>query len=150
MYNSDTSIIFLDKNNKNSAYRYDLTKSQIVEEWVNFCNKIQNADKISKINAICPQHKLDQMTPNQVINGVSKNALFTLDPRVNKSNKVVELKEYKTNPKMSCMITTDLGGIAVGSQNGEIRLFKQIGQNAKTLLPGLGGKNSKLKPFRHY
>ena len=91
---------------------------------------------------MCPQNKLDQMTTNQIVNGLSKNALFTLDPRLNKSNKVVDLKSYKTNPKMSCMITTDFGGIAVGSLNGEIRLFKQVGQNAKTLLPGLGGNNS--------
>ena len=82
------------------------------------------------------------MTTNQLINGCSKNALFTLDPRVNKSNKLVDIKEYKTNPKMSCMITTDFGGIAIGSVNGEIRLFKQVGQNAKTLLPGLGGKTN--------
>lgn len=34
MFNSDSSIVFLDKNNKNSAFKYDLTKSQIVEEWV--------------------------------------------------------------------------------------------------------------------
>jgi hypothetical protein len=81
------------------------------------------------------------MTTNQLVNGLSKNSLYTLDPRVNKTNKIVGLKEYKTDPKMSCMITTDLGGIAIGSLNGEIRLFKQVGQNAKTLLPGLGGKN---------
>jgi len=87
------------------------------------------------------------MTTNQIINGVCKNSLFTLDPRLNKSNKLVDKKEYKTNPKMSCMITTDFGGIAIGSLNGEIRLFKQVGQNAKTLLPGLGGKN--IKPYKH-
>lgn len=31
-----------------------------------------------------------------------------------------------------------VGGLAVGSLNGEIRLYKEVGQNAKTLLPGLG------------
>lgn len=30
------------------------------------------------------------------------------------------------------------GGFALGNANGEIRLYKQVGQNAKTLLPGLG------------
>lgn len=30
------------------------------------------------------------------------------------------------------------GGLAIGSLNGEIRLYKEVGQNAKTLLPGLG------------
>ena len=36
------------------------------------------------------------------------------------------------------MSTTLQGGLAVGSLNGEIRLYKEVGQNAKTLLPGLG------------
>ena len=84
------------------------------------------------------------MTNNQLMNGLSKNSLFLLDPRLNKNNKVVDVKEYKTNPKMSCMITTEFGGIAVGSLDGQIRLFKQIGQNAKTLLPGLGGKANSI------
>ena len=30
------------------------------------------------------------------------------------------------------------GNIAVGSKNGEIRMYTKIGQNAKTALPGLG------------
>jgi hypothetical protein len=30
------------------------------------------------------------------------------------------------------------GGFAIGSHNGEIRFYKEVGQNAKTLLPGLG------------
>jgi hypothetical protein len=34
MFNSDTNMILLDKNNKDTAYRYDLTKGKIVEEWV--------------------------------------------------------------------------------------------------------------------
>jgi hypothetical protein len=34
MFNSDTNMILLDKNNKDTAYRYDLAKGKIVEEWV--------------------------------------------------------------------------------------------------------------------
>jgi hypothetical protein len=30
------------------------------------------------------------------------------------------------------------GNLAIGSLSGEIRLYKEVGQNAKTLLPGLG------------
>ena len=36
------------------------------------------------------------------------------------------------------MTTTFKGGLAIGSLDGQIRLYKQVGQNAKTLLPGLG------------
>ena len=30
------------------------------------------------------------------------------------------------------------GNLAIGSKDGAIRLYKQVGQSAKTLLPGLG------------
>lgn len=36
------------------------------------------------------------------------------------------------------MTTTFKGGLAIGSADGQVRLYKQVGQNAKTLLPGLG------------
>ncbi len=35
MFYSDTNMIFLDKENPNSVFRYDLQKGTIVEEWVN-------------------------------------------------------------------------------------------------------------------
>ncbi len=130
MFYSDTNMLLLDEKNKNSAFRFDLGKGKIVEEWT--------ADDYNKIEAIAPQNKFDQMTDTSVVLGVNNKALFTMDARVNKKNKVVQSKDYKTNPKMNCIITTDLGGIAVGSLNGEIRLYKEVGKNAKTLLPCFG------------
>jgi hypothetical protein len=91
------------------------------------------------MDAITHERKFDQMTDNPILHGVNKNTLFTMDARINKKDKVVNAKYYKTNPKMNCIATTDLGGIAVGSANGEIRLYKEIGKNAKTLLPCFGG-----------
>ena len=38
----------------------------------------------------------------------------------------------------SSVCPTISGGFALGSADGAIRLYKQVGQNAKTLLPGLG------------
>ena len=78
------------------------------------------------------------MANNPLLQGVNKNNLFTMDTRL--KNKVVNIKSYKTNPKMNCLATTETGGIAVGSLNGEIRLFSEVGKNAKTLLPCFGGK----------
>lgn len=34
MFYSDTNMILLDNNNPNAAFRYDLGKGKIVEEWV--------------------------------------------------------------------------------------------------------------------
>ena len=79
------------------------------------------------------------MTDDNCILGVSSNALLTMDGRVDDKNKIVDIKRYKTNPKMEVIATSNFGGIAVGSSNGEIRLYKKVGQNAKTLLPGFGG-----------
>jgi hypothetical protein len=90
-----------------------------------------------KIDAVAPEHKFDQMENNPLLQGVNKNSLFTMDTRL--KNKVVNMKSYKTNPKMNCLATTSVGGIAVGSINGEIRLYNEIGKNAKTLLPCFGG-----------
>jgi len=77
------------------------------------------------------------MTDDPCIHGVSKNALYTMDGRVNDKNKVFDIKTYKINPKMETRDTINFGDMLFGCSNGEIR-FKQAGQNAKTLLPGFG------------
>jgi hypothetical protein len=69
---------------------------------------------------------------------VNERAIFTFDPRINKKEKAAQSKIYKTNPEFNQVATTLDGGLAIGSLSGEIRLYKEVGQNAKTLLPGLG------------
>ncbi len=91
------------------------------------------------------EEKLGQMTDNPIVNAFDSNNLFSMDSRVDGKNKIVVNKNYKTNTKFSCMATTAFGGIAVGSGTGEIRLFKELGKNAKTLLPSLGGILNFLK-----
>ena len=59
-----------------------------------------------------------------------------MDQRVNRKNKIVDFKNYSTNPNFESIVTTGFGGIATGSQNGDIRLFNEIGRNAKTLMTG--------------
>ena len=85
------------------------------------------------------EKKLDQMTDNPIVNAFDSNNLFCLDARVDNKNKIVLNKNYKTNTRFSCIATTAFGGVAVGSGTGEIRLYKELGKNAKTLLPTLGG-----------
>ncbi len=85
------------------------------------------------------EKKLDQMIDNPIVNAFDSNNLFCMDSRIEKKNKIVLNKNYKTNNKFSCIATTGFGGVAVGSENGDIRLYKEMGKNAKTLLPSLGG-----------
>ena len=46
------------------------------------------------------------------------------------------------------MASSTGGNLALGSYDGKIRLYKQVGQDAKTLLPGLGDAISAIEVSR--
>ncbi len=134
MFHSDTNMILLDKNNPNTAYQYDLAKGKVIDEWS--AGAINN--KNINISAVTHDNKFSQMTDSQLLTGVSNNSIFTMDARINNKNKVVATKSYKTNPNMNCIATTEFGGVVTGSKTGEVRLYGEIGKNAKNLLPCFG------------
>jgi hypothetical protein len=63
--------------------------------------------------------------------------MFTIDTRLATGSKVACERVYKKSPMFNTIATTTGGQIAIGSMDGAIRLYKQVGQDAKTLLPGL-------------
>lgn len=81
------------------------------------------------------------MTGEQTFLGLSKNALFRVDPRL-AGAKLVDssLQQYAATTKadFTGAATTDKGYIAVASSKGDIRLFDRLGIRAKTQLPALG------------
>jgi hypothetical protein len=81
------------------------------------------------LTEICPETKNAEFTSNQVFLGINKRKIFKLDPRV-----------PEKSPEFTSFAVNDEGHMATGSQNGEIRLYKEVGQNAKNLYQGLGGK----------
>ena len=83
--------------------------------------------------------KFSQMTGEQTFLGLSRNALYRIDPRV-AGNKLVdsELKQYVSKNDFSAAATTEKGYIAVASNKGDIRMFDRLGINAKTHIPALG------------
>ncbi len=87
----------------------------------------------------CPTEKYAQMSESPIVNAFDSNSLFSIDSRIDQSNKIVVNKNYKTKTRFSCIAVTGFGGIAVGSSSGELRLYKEMGKNAKTLIPSLGG-----------
>lgn len=101
-----------------------------------------------KLKNLAGEYKNSQRTGNSTFVGVGEKGLFLMDPRLNKEEIGTMEKIYKTNPKFNTVATNLAGGLVLGSTNGEIRLYKQVGQNAKTLLPGLGGKIIKYKSIR--
>lgn len=131
LHSEDTSMILQNESDPNSLYRMDLEYGKIVDEW-----KIH--DDIP-VNTFAPENKFAQMTNQQTFLGLSKNALFRIDPRVS-GNKLVDetLKQYATNNQFSAAATTEKGYIAVASNKGDIRMFDRLGINAKTHIPALG------------
>ncbi|CAE6438038.1 unnamed protein product [Rhizoctonia solani] len=131
LHQQDATLVLMNEQNPNALYQMDIETGKIVEEW-----KISD---YMEINAMAPDSKFAQMTPQQTLVGTSHNALFRIDPRVS-GNKLVdsEYKQYTTKAAFSGVTTTDKGQLAVASEKGDIRLFDSIGKNAKTALPALG------------
>lgn len=63
------------------------------------------------------------------------NGVFRIDPRVS-GNKLVEsqFKQYASKNDFSAATTTESGKLVVASNKGDIRLFDQIGKNAKVCM----------------
>lgn len=131
LHNQDSDMLLLDPSNKGSVYRMDLEYGKVVDEW-----KVSDA---VAVNNIIPDTKYAQMNPQQTLIGHSHNGVFRIDPRVS-GNKLVEsqFKQYASKNDFSAATTTESGKLVVASNKGDIRLFDQIGKNAKTALPALG------------
>ena len=147
MFNNDNEILFQDSNNKNKIWQYDLNKESVIEDWECDANNsifysnsnnfsFNNYNKNNLIDITYPR-KLGQLSEKNEMIGINSNSIFLLDGRVNRKNKIANIKNFSFNPNFTSIITTGFGGIAVGAENGDIRLFDDIGKNAKTLLNGL-------------
>ncbi|KIR58981.1 cytoplasmic protein [Cryptococcus bacillisporus CA1873] len=131
LHNQDSDMLLLDPSNKGSVYRMDLEYGKVVDEW--------KVSDVVAVNNIIPDTKYAQMNPQQTLIGHSHNGIFRIDPRVS-GNKLVEsqFKQYTSKNDFSAATTTESGKLVVASNKGDIRLFDQIGKNAKTALPALG------------
>jgi hypothetical protein len=131
LHQEDSSMIFLDPKDNHRAYKMDLERGAVVEEW--------KAHDYVSLNYIAPEAKYAQMTNTQTLVGISHNSLYRIDPRLS-GNKLVEsqFKQYLSKNEFSVVATTEKGYVAVASNKGDIRLFNEIGKNAKSILPALG------------
>jgi len=131
LHAEDTNMILQNEADPNSLYRLDLEYGKIVDEW-----KVH--DDIP-VNTFVPESKFSQTTNEQTFLGLSRNALYRIDPRL-AGNKLVdsELKQYVSKNDFSAAATTEKGYIAVASSKGDIRMFDRLGINAKTHIPALG------------
>lgn len=142
LHNNESSMLFMDKFDTNCLVNYDLETGKVVETFdlKGQCNE--------GIKMVTNEAKNAQSTPSQLFHGVSRQNMFTIDPRLNTKSRVAIDRPYKTDYQFSTISTSLAGGIAIGSDRGEIRLYKQVGQDAKTLLPGLGDPITSIEVSR--
>ena len=133
LHNNESSMLFLDSKNNNRVISYDLEKGQIADEF-----HTEEALGELGVDQVVNEMKNGQTTASRVFQGMNQRNMFTLDPRLNTADRIATSRPYKTDPMFACMATSEGGQLALGSYDGKIRLYKQVGQDAKTLLPGLG------------
>ncbi|GAV26673.1 hypothetical protein PMKS-000128 [Pichia membranifaciens] len=134
LMDSDRTMIVQDKNSMDSLHKVDLEYGKVVEDW-----KMEKDGKDVDVENFTTNRKFGDLTLDKTFLGVSSQSLFRVDPRMSKgfvSDDAIKTYKGKTNFKQ--VSTTGGGYIAVASKNGEIRLYDQLGKNAKTLLPALG------------
>jgi len=74
---------------------------------------------------------------NDVFIGINQKNIMQFNPNP-EHKKGVMCKTYTSNPKFTSLAATDEGAFVTGSVHGELRLFKEVGKNAKNLFPGFG------------
>ncbi|KAJ4395246.1 Vacuolar import and degradation protein 27 [Neurospora sp. IMI 360204] len=131
LHNEDRNLVLQKDGDPNKLYRMDLEYGKVVDEW-----KVH--DDIPVVT-FAPENKFAQMTHEPTFLGISRNALYRIDPRVSGAKLVdSQLKQYASKNDFSALATTEKGYIAVASNKGDIRLFDRLGINAKTHIPALG------------
>ena len=148
LHAEDTNMILQNESNPNSLYRMDLEYGKVVDEWkvhddipvTSFApEKVELTACRGWLPMLILLQKFSQMTGEQTFLGLSRNALYRIDPRL-AGNKLVdsELKQYVSKNDFSAAATSEKGYIAVASNKGDIRMFDRLGINAKTHIPALG------------
>lgn len=132
LHQEDHSMIVLDPNDDTKLMRMDLERGEIVDTWTG------ELTANTPVRAVQRVQKYSNLTDTQEFVALNKNSLLRMDPRT--SEFIVQSKKYAagTRAKLHSVSTTGAGYLAVASENGDIRLYDQIGKNAKTHLPGLG------------
>ncbi|CAO1634819.1 unnamed protein product [Sympodiomycopsis kandeliae] len=131
LHEQDSTMVMMDPSNQHSLFKMDLEYGKIVDEW-------QVHENVSVDNVV-PNSKYAQTTAEQTMIGHSHNGIFRIDPRLSGTKMVdSQFKQYATKNDFSGAATDERGRLAIASSKGDIRLFDQIGKNAKTALPALG------------
>ena len=130
MHEQDTKMLMLDEKDEKKVYYVDVEKGKVIQEL--------QADEYNRITDISSGSKQASLTQNPVFLGINERNIFKLDPRLKASEASVAKKIYNQTNHFQAIATNMYGNFVLGNQAGEIRLYKDVGQNAKNLYPGLG------------
>lgn len=131
LHEQDTAMVMMDPRDLDIAYKMDLEYGKIVEEW--------SMPGTTGVLNLVADSKYSHLTDNKTMIGLSKEAMFRIDPRLSGS-KIVdsEFKQYSKGNNFTAAATTTNGSLAVAGADGDIKLLNVLGKNAKTALPALG------------
>ncbi len=137
LHNEDRNMILQHEDEPNKLFRMDLEYGKVVDEW--------NVHEDIPVVTFAPENKFAQMTHEPTFLGVSRNALYRIDPRL-AGTKLVDsqLKQYASKNDFSALATTEKGYIAVASNKGDIRLFDRLGSMRRRTSPPSGSPSSAL------
>ena len=130
LHDNEGQLVFKSESDPSKLFVFDLESGKIVQE-------IKTGREQINFNQICNETKNGQKDVSRTLLGIETQGMHQIDPRIG-DNSIVNSKTYKTNVLFNSLAPNINGGFVVGSANGDIRLYKQMGQIAKTLLPGMG------------
>ena len=122
----DTKLISLDANNDKLISYIDPEKGKIIAEWT-------PAEKIHDITFAQGKFQASSDSPNFF--AIGDRDILNIDPRT--KNGVVDIKNYKSDYGFQKVIGAGNDHFVVGSNNGDIRMYQKLGENAKNLVPSL-------------
>lgn len=129
LHNQDRNLLILSKN-RQFVYNIDVERGQVVDEWL--------AEAKMKLQDLAPTKKYGGQTLEPTFYAIAPKTVALIDPRVSEHSKIVKAKTYQKSYLFSAVASSVQGNLAVGSINGEIRLYKEVGKNAVNMFPGLG------------
>lgn len=119
-------LIYSDINVPDSVFVSDINKEKIVNVFTPM-----KGEQIKDFGIVGGKTGID--LGNETIIGLNSDALYQFDMR--NSNGVVNSKSYKSKMNFDKLVTVQNDAFAVSSIDGSIRLYKDLGTNAKNVIP---------------
>jgi VID27 C-terminal WD40-like domain len=116
LFDNEGKMVFKNEKNPSKLYVYDLETGKLEQT-------IKTGKEEVFFNSISNDTRGGQKNPGGTLYGVETQGLHQIDPRIG-DNSLVNSRLYKTNYLFNTIAATPSSGFAVGSANGDIRMYK--------------------------